>query len=360
MPANEAPRLLVVDDEPDMLRSLGRILRLDGYQVETAASIAELFARSNWDNFFAIILDRKLPDGMSDDVLPQLKQQAPQAAVIMTTSYTDLDGTLIALRNGAEDYLIKPINPDALRATLRRIIEKQRLQEQLIERERLAIIGTTAAKLAHEIGNPLNGMSMSAQLLQQRLAKASVSDAQIPKLISILLDEMARLTSLLQEFRSLSRREQFLFEPVAIPELVTDLLATESSHYTACGVTVKQAIPAHLPLVRADRDKLRQVLLNLCKNAIEAMPQGGTLSLRAESAEGQLRIEVSDTGEGIPEDMNILELFVTSKKKGTGLGLPIVQQIMAAHHGSLTYTSTRGQGTTFQLSLPLGPPTEER
>lgn len=359
MQTNEAPRLLVVDDEPDMLRSLRRILRLDGYQVETATSIAELFARSNLDNFSAIILDRTLPDGTSDEVLPRLKERAPRAAVIMTTGYTDLDGTLIALRNGAEDYLIKPINPDALRATLRQIIEKQRLQAQLVERERLATIGLIAAKLAHEIGNPLNGMSISTQLLQQRLAKASVSDQQIHKLTRILSDEIARLTSLLQDFRSLSRREQFVFEPVAVAELVTDLVANEGANYTARGVEVHHTISIDLPLVHADRDKMRQVLLNLCKNAVEAMPEGGTLSLSADSAEEQLHIAVSDTGEGVPEDVDILEPFVTTKKEGTGLGLAIVQQIVAAHHGRLTYTSIPGRGTTFHLSLPLSPPKED-
>ena len=485
-----APSLLIVDDEADLLRSLRRILRLDGYQVETAASIAGLFARSNWDDFFAIILDRRLPDGMSDEVLPKLKETAPHAPVIIVTGYADLDGALVALRSGAEDYLIKPINPDALRATLRRLAdkrraeaalrereqeialaqsaagiglwtfhwgtmsgtlspewwqamgldvvnatpdfaslvtlfhpddrqemekaylnatsgttdissefrivhpergerwilargrvelsdtgeepsmrgivmdvterkqaeeEKRRLQEQLLERQRLATIGTTAAKLAHEIGNPLNGMSMSTQLLQQRLAKAAVADEQIHRLTRILSDEIARLSDLLQEFRSLSRREQFVFEPLLIPELVSEILESEVSHYTARDVEVKQAIPTDLPVVRADRAKLRQVLLNLCKNAVEAMPEGGTLSLKAEKIEGQLRIEVSDTGEGIPEDVNILEPFVTTKKEGTGLGLAIVQQIVAAHHGSLSYTSSPGQGTTFQLNLPLGP-----
>jgi signal transduction histidine kinase len=118
---------------------------------------------------------------------------------------------------------------------------------------------------------------------------------------------------------------------------------------------VEHVFAAGLPLVMANSDELTQVLLNLCKNAVEAMPQGGTLRVRGLCAGAQVRLEVSDTGEGISEGVNIFEPFVTTKKKGTGLGLAIVQQIVAAHEGTLTYTSTPGQGTTFTLQLPAVP-----
>jgi signal transduction histidine kinase len=136
-------------------------------------------------------------------------------------------------------------------------------------------------------------------------------------------------------------------------------LATEIAHYTAQGVSVEQDLPPDLPLVRADGDKLKQVLVNLCKNAVEAMPQGGELLVRAHHAGGQLTVEVADTGVGIPAGVNIFEPFVTTKSEGTGLGLSIVQQIVAAHGGTLTYTSEPGKGTTFTVALPLAPPEEE-
>ena len=114
-------------------------------------------------------------------------------------------------------------------------------------------------------------------------------------------------------------------------------------------------VPDTLPSVQADADKLKQVFLNLCKNAVEAMPAGGTLTLRAHCAAEQVIIEVADTGDGIPDGVNIFEPFATTKAEGTGLGLPIVQQIVTAHGGTLSYTSTPGQGTTFSVVLPLSP-----
>lgn len=242
-------------------------------------------------------------------------------------------------------------------AFIRDISEKIHFQEQLIERERLAAIGTTAATFAHEIGNPLNGMSTNAQLLERRLAKAGDGlDARLASYVSNIRHEVTRLTNLLYEFRSISRRQSFALQSLDLARVIQELLAVETPHYIDRGVQVEFLVPAGLPPVRADGDKLKQVFLNLCKNAVEAMPAGGTLTLRAHAAQEQVNIEVTDTGEGIPEGVHIFEPFVTTKAEGTGLGLSVVQQIITAHGGTLSYTSTSGQGTTFTVVLPLSPP----
>jgi signal transduction histidine kinase len=108
--------------------------------------------------------------------------------------------------------------------------------------------------------------------------------------------------------------------------------------------------------VPANAEKLKQVLLNLCKNAFEAMPDGGTLTLRGRRTDGRVSLEIEDTGAGIPKGIDIFELFTTTKSHGTGLGLAIVRQIIGAHGGTITYSSQPGKGTTFRLSLPLEPP----
>lgn len=127
--------ILVVDDDPDIVSGITRILRLDGYRVDAVASIAEMADRENWSDYFAILMDRKLPDGLAEDVLPQLVGLAPDAALIIVTGHADLDSSIAALRHGAEDYLLKPINPDALRAILARIAERKRTEQALRESE---------------------------------------------------------------------------------------------------------------------------------------------------------------------------------------------------------------------------------
>lgn len=235
------------------------------------------------------------------------------------------------------------------------ITEQVRLREQLIERERLAAVGTTAAQLAHEIGNPLNGMSITLQLLQRRLSKSGVDDP-IRASVNSLQSQVSRLSNLLQEFRSLSRRREFIFRPTHLAEVIGEVLTAELPLYTERGITIEKMCEPGLPAIRADGDKLKQVLLNLCKNAVEAMPDGGTLTVRSSHAGAQVIVEVVDTGEGIPDGVDIFEPFVTTKAEGTGLGLPVVRQLVAAHGGTLTYRSARGQGTTFTVTLPLHAP----
>jgi two-component system sensor kinase FixL len=239
-------------------------------------------------------------------------------------------------------------------AFIRDISEKVKLQEQLVERERLAAIGTTAATFAHEVGNPLNSMYMAAQLLERRLIKRRelVDDTLTTPLLN-LMSEIRRLTVLLEEFRALARRQKLNLRPTALAPLVADLLAAETPAHAARGIKVEQVFPPDLPLIVADGEKLKQVLLNLCKNAAEAMPQGGTLTVHAHNSGGLVRLEVSDTGVGIPAGVDIFEPFITTKPQGTGLGLTIVRQIVSAHKGTLTYRSAPGEGTTFTVALPV-------
>jgi PAS domain S-box-containing protein len=127
MAADPDLRVLVVDDDPDTRHNLCDILELDQIQVETAGTVAEVLARRDWEHFAAIILDRRLPDGDAEELLPRLHQLAPDAAVLIVTGYADLQGAIAALRQGAADYILKPINPDALRASLARLAERRRL-----------------------------------------------------------------------------------------------------------------------------------------------------------------------------------------------------------------------------------------
>ncbi len=232
------------------------------------------------------------------------------------------------------------------------IAQRQRLQEQLIENGRLAAIGATTAKIAHEIGNPLNAMFLTAQRLERQLARPERDDEAAQLILRRLTDEIRRLNYLVGEFRALAHRETYNFQPIALPVIANEILAIETENYVDKGIRVEQDFPGHLPLIRGDRDKLKQALWNLCKNAVEAMPQGGTLTLRACESGSDIVLEIRDTGVGIPHGFDIFEPFTTSKSSGSGLGLVIVRQVIAAHGGSINCVSKPGKGTTFRLMLP--------
>jgi PAS domain S-box-containing protein len=238
-------------------------------------------------------------------------------------------------------------------AFIRDISEKARLQAQLVENERLVAIGTTAAKIGHELANPLNGMSLTIQLLEQRLSKrSSLMDGQIASTVSRLKNEVSRLSTLLDQFRSLSRREKFDFQRTTLTALVGEAIEIEMPRYAELGIQVECSIPSNLPTITVDIDKMKQVIFNLTKNAAEAMAGGGRISIKGSASENSIVLEVSDTGTGIPAGIDIFEPFFTTKPEGTGIGLSIVQQIVSAHGGSITYSSEHGKGTTFVIALP--------
>jgi signal transduction histidine kinase len=134
-------RVLVIEDDPDARSNLCDILELDEYEVEIAGTVAEVLRRADWRDIDVVILDRRLPDGTADDLLPVLKQKAPDAAVLIVTGFADVEGAILALRRGASDYLLKPINPDALRAGLNRIAEARRAQRELnVRAEQQAVV----------------------------------------------------------------------------------------------------------------------------------------------------------------------------------------------------------------------------
>lgn len=245
-------------------------------------------------------------------------------------------------------------------AFIRDITEKTRLQQQALDNERLAAIGSTAAKLAHEIGNPLNGMFVTTQLLERRLRRIGAADETTDTSLRNLQKELSRLNEMLNEYRALYRREKYALEPTALAELVEETLALEGSNYSAAGIAVENKIPGDLPPISADREKLKQVLINLLKNAAEAMPAGGSVTFTAHASGGQTVLEVQDTGVGIPAGVDIFAPFVTSKPTGTGLGLVIVRQILTAHGATITYSSEPEKGTKFRLSFPANIPIGHR
>lgn len=236
-------------------------------------------------------------------------------------------------------------------AFIRDVSEKVRLQAELMDRERVATVGTTASMLAHEIGNPLNNMALQLQALRRRLGRIGGEADEALNKVDSCLAEVERLSRLVNEFRALSGRKRLDRKRVYLTRIIEAVLAGMSRGRQ--NIEVVREFGDEGALVFADADKMQQVFLNLCHNAAESMPSGGQLTVRTGAHTGEYFVEVTDTGPGIPDGMDIFEPFVTTKSDGTGLGLAICSEIVREHEGSLTYESTPS-GTTFRLRLPLG------
>ena len=133
--------------------------------------------------------------------------------------------------------------------------------------------------------------------------------------------------------------------------MIDEVIRIQRPHFAQLNIEIDQLIPTDLPTVTVDKDKIKQALLNLVKNAAEAMPGGGKINIEACATEDGVLIDITDTGTGIPLDIDAFEPFMTTKKEGTGIGLVIVRQIVTAHGGNISYRSRPGEGTTFRIEL---------
>jgi signal transduction histidine kinase len=228
------------------------------------------------------------------------------------------------------------------------------LEAEVAHRERLSALGNMAATVAHEIRNPLNAVSMGLQRLKGEF-RPTQDEQEYSHFIELMRGEVQRLNSIVEEFLSLARPLDLKPEPVRIDELLQEMAILAESEANSAKVQVSVMVPHDLPTVRVDPNYFKQVLLNLILNGIQSMSQGGSLTLEAKAARGNLEVIVTDTGEGIPKEIagRIFEPYFTTKPKGSGLGLTIARRIIETHGGALTLDSTAKRGTRFRIAIPI-------
>ena len=229
------------------------------------------------------------------------------------------------------------------------ITEYLRLEARLNEMERLATVGQMTATIAHELRNPLTALRAAADMLMQ---EDDLSDAQ-RFYIEIIHAESHRLAELADEFLEFARPFQFVIQPTLLKPIVQRVLSVQEPYLKAAGVQARLECPDEL-IAPVDAARLEQALRNLIQNAVQAMPDGGTLTLRAYETDKQVAIAVQDTGLGVPEELRerIFTPFFTTRTRGTGLGLSIVKKIVEGHNGRMTLECPPEGGSIFTLWLP--------
>jgi signal transduction histidine kinase len=232
--------------------------------------------------------------------------------------------------------------------------EVKALEIEVLHRERLSALGNLAATVAHEIRNPLNAISMGLQRLKVEFQPTDDQE-QYSRVTELMLGEVHRLNSIVEQFLSLARPLEIKPEALRVQDVLNDLATLVEGEAHQSKVQIRVVALPTLPPLKADREYLRQTLLNLILNGLQAMPEGGTLTLKANTSNGNFLISVTDTGIGIaPENrMRIFDPYFTTKPKGSGLGLAIARRIIEVHGGTITVFSDADQGCCFQICLPL-------
>ena len=239
--------------------------------------------------------------------------------------------------------------------------EMKDAQRQLVQHEKMALLGTFASGLAHEVRNPLNSISLQLSILDRRVARQERGEGDLRAPLGVIREEIQRLDALVGDFLLFSRTSRVKYEPVQLDPLVDEVVRLLVPEADECGVELARIAPRRpVPVLVGDTEKLKQVVINLVRNAIEALPDGGHVRVATESEAARARISVHDDGPGLPQGLDIFQLFVTTKPKGTGLGLSIAQQIVLDHGGEIAATSEPDGGATFTVSLPLATETNPR
>ncbi len=368
-PAPTPPRVLVVDDNADLADNLAEVLSDAGYAVQMAGTCADALRIAGGEGFDVALVDLRLPDGDGNALAPRLKDLSADGQVVLLTGFATLESAVRAVRAGACAYLVKPCAVGDLLLTVEQAMrqvrlhaEKRELARRARTAEKLAAVGTMTAGLSHEIRNPLNAAALQLNVLERRLARLPARErAALREPLTLVKDEIRRLDHVLEDVLQFARPREFEARPVELSAVVDKVLDFLGGEFERRSVKLERRL-SRPAMVRGDEERLRQVLVNLILNALEAVSEGGTVwvsctVLPHEGPDGEPRwveVLVDDDGPGIPAGVidRIFEPFFTTKPAGSGLGLPIVHAIVLQHGGTIVAEASPWGGARMVLHLP--------
>ena len=235
------------------------------------------------------------------------------------------------------------------------ITERLKREAQLYNAEKLISLSTLTANVAHEIKNPLGSIAIYIQLIQKALVKPTIDRALIAKNIEVINEEITRLNSVIVNFLYALRPMQLQRKELDINLLIQELVQFYTPEFNQRNIQVKMKLNQKLPTMDADNHYIKEALHNIVKNAIDAMPQGGTVTFTTTVAEGKIALAVADNGLGMNSETirRIFEPYFTTKARGSGIGLTQVYKIIQEHGGDIQMSSQEGQGTTCRIYFPF-------
>ena len=250
---------------------------------------------------------------------------------------------------------VERLNAD-LTGTLTRL---QAAQHELVVAERMATVGKLSLKMAHEVRNPIAAIGLNAEILGDIVGeRAEAEMVEAKGLVGAIRDQVGALDALTEEYLVFARFPRPQFEEDSVNDMVSALIDFVRPLASRQGITLQVEIDPSVPSMAIDRSLLRQAVLNLIKNGLEALSQGGSLTVTTRRVEDTVEISVSDTGPGITEEVGnrLFEQFFTTKPQGSGLGLSITRQIAEEHGGQIRWSSRPGSGATFTITVPIKRP----
>ena len=229
------------------------------------------------------------------------------------------------------------------------------LQEHMLHAEQLATVGKMSAQVAHQIRNPLTSISLNLELMEDEIQEGRYPSAEVDNLLSSIRSEIALLVDVTENYLRMAKPSEMRKESSDLNQIIRELLGFLRPQLQKNEITLTEELDPAVPALWLDRVQIRSAALNVIRNAVEAMEEGGRLKVVTQAINGYVEIRISDTGRGIPrsEQEKIFQLFYSTKDQGTGLGLSMARQIVEEHGGSIVLESMESVGTTIALRLPV-------
>jgi len=367
-------QLLLVDDEHDYRETIAKRLRVRGFQVAEAANGKEALDALDQEQADVVVMDVKMPvmDGL--EALRKIKETFPKIEVILLTGHASPEDGVTGIKSGAFDNLCKPIKLEHLVSKVQQARDKllwveekarqaefkARMEQQMIATERLASVGVMASGVAHEINNPLAIIQEAAGWMTSLLDKPELADMprkeSFEKALEKILNSVERAKKITHQLLGVVRKTESILKEVSLQEIVGEVISLVEREARNKDVQILGDVQPDGATIWTDPNPLRQVLLNLTTNAIQACYRGARVTILVRQNGHETRLSVKDEGEGIPAEnmQRIFEPFFTTKPpdQGTGLGLFVSRNMVEKLGGQLEVESRLGQGSAFSLILP--------
>ncbi|MFH1442057.1 MAG: hybrid sensor histidine kinase/response regulator [Candidatus Omnitrophota bacterium] len=362
---------LIVDDDVDIRRTFGQVLKLKGYSVEDASTASEAYQKARGKFFNIAVIDVRMPDSSGLEILKGIREINEETIVIMITAYVSADSTIEALNKGAYSYITKPVNMDEVLAVIDKALEKQRLSienkrllkelkeanEKLKEMDKRK--STFVANVSHEFRSPLTIIRESLMLvIDGTLGEISLEQRKMLETGRGTIDRLIRLaTDLLDVSKIESGKVEMKRREVDIVSLAEEIITGYKEELLKKQINFTEDISSSAGIVWADRDKLTEVIMNLLNNAIKYTPEKENIGVKIYGDDKEVRFEIYDSGPGIAKEyfekiFDKFERITAEKQEGTGLGLPIAKDIVELHKGRIWVESEVGKGSRFIFTLP--------
>lgn len=360
MTSNNQNTILVVDDDPSVLDFISLLLRQHGYIVISRERAKDVLNALQEEKIDAVLTDVKMPEITGIELLEKIHTINIDIPVILMTAYADFDITIDAIKKGVFDFIIKPYQPEQIIHSVekavkyKRFVEMEKSYKHLLEefnQEMETLVSERTMNLmALTIADRVRNPAMVIGCKAKKMAEKKDVPEDFRKNLLCILEESEKLQTMVKDFQNLlkSRKSKFSYDD--INEVVESVVPSVEKRDVTLVVDLSEQ-----PLrINMEKDLLRVAISLLIKNALEAMPENGRLTIETGQEEEEVFLRISDTGSGIPANFleNIFVPFFSTKKRSFGMGLPLVKQIVSEHLGEISVKSEEGKGTTFLLTFP--------